>query len=982
MMMKHDRTISVIIDDLPDFDKNAAEKICVFLEQNGYYIKRITVDEFLNQQNAYVTLGFLLLIPCAASLPAVCAAPLAEYASQGGQVLTLGGPIFYHLIKKVDGRWEKVPLDEQMLDATFTGETNGVVIEGFTPSYKIYPLYGVKRFMTEPDQVIFSSSIKTDQPLNVICPNARPHGAGWNNDRQNRYIPIVQAMGENEITEGEPDVISTGRAEGRRGAAAFFMLSMAKGRCNVTNGTRPGSVSSINVGSAAASIGITNQDLLSIPGAEKLLLSMISRMQQGLYLFEGGSNKFVCKKNENVVLGARILNISQDFKQVVVRFTIKQQDKIIFLQEEKVLTTPRNLSDVTVSWKTKSVENECKIIVELIVDNAVYDNITHDINILGEKTAKPDEFVTVKGDNFYLKGEPWYPVAINYWPHFYPGLEPTDYWSGWLDKSIYDPLEVERDLSYLESMGINCLFTRLDGNVFDRSIQPLKDFLLRCERHGMKLGLSYCNASCPVNYSHEAMKKLIDEAGLAYNPTIFCYDIAWEIGYQFMDKLYIEYWDDEWAKWIAERYGSIENAERDWGMPVSRKADGTITAPDPRLFRKDGAWRIMVAAYRRFMDDYISSLWNKAVNDIRKLDPNHLITYRQGPLSPQDVSFSATNKHIDFVCPEGYHITNDDDGFNIACFSSRYLDHLTGGKPIVWSEYGTSLTGLAWKKNLQWDHDRILPYESKIEEQTSYMELFHKMIKETMVNGSAPWWWPGGFRRVEMSDFGIIGPDGVLRPAGKRYVEYVPVFKRPRSRPEPEVWVTVDRDAHAGGNWHICFNEGKEAYAKAAREGKWLGVRTEGTGTTSVNTPLVAVGNVPYNGSNPPKYLNAEFNSVHIIDAGGKSIEVKKGETIKVKAGKPVYISISVGNIQEAEWIAPKNTDGIGGVYVKSAPGSQLKVKIPIESNVPYLGDAVILSVLLCDGIDSDVFVSLHMEAEGRACFGEVFSFKLSATEW
>jgi hypothetical protein len=269
------------------------------------------------------------------------------------------------------------------------------------------------------------------------------------------------------------------------------------------------------------------------------------------------------------------------------------------------------------------------------------------------------------------------------------------------------------------------------------------------------------------------------------------------------------------------------------------------------------------------------------------------------------------------------------------------------------------------------------PYEN-YEKLRKYHEMYYRLADEVGINGTFPWWWPGGYRFAEYSDFGIVDPDGVVRSAGELITQYSKSLKKPRSRRQPDVWHTIDREANAGGYWHLSFHEGKDAYAKAKKEGKWVGFKTEGTGTTSIDAPLTAVGNVPCTGANPPKFLNAEFNYIEIQNIDGEYVKVNPGGAVKVKATSPVMANISVGNMQEAEWIAPSNAGGRqGGVYVASAPFSGITVDVPIAENVPYHDDARMHKVALCPAPRAPALVALRMEAKGRAAFGEIFIFTI-----
>lgn len=508
-------------------------------------------------------------------------------------------------------------------------------------------------------------------------------------------------------------------------------------------------------------------------------------------------------------------------------------------------------------------------------------------------------------------------------------------------------------------MGINCLL----------------DFLYRADRHGIKASISFPAATSPINFSLPALRDLVHRARIAENPAVFAYDIMWEPGNYMFNEEGRKTWDPFWEEWLIERYGSIERAEQDFGMPVCRDEQGNVVSPPTNEFSEDGPWRIRMAAYRRFMDDLMSRLWRDACQRIRLADPNHLISFRQGNTLPHDFALTATNKHIDFICPEGYSIQDNPDGYNAACFITRFVDHTTAGKPCIWFEFGISVNGTVWD-TLHMDRERQLPPEEKIRAQGSYHSMYYRMVEETMINGTFPWWWPGGYRCDEKSDFGIINPDGTLRPSAELIVRYAPIIRKERKRPEPDEWVTLDRDANSGGYWYLSFHDGREAYQQARERGHWLGVRSPGSGTTSADTPLVAIGNVPFDGTNPPKYLNGEFETIEILNARGQWQKLDEDDVVNVPAGKPVQARIVAGNLQQAIWLAPAGLSGPGGVYIVSTEDSDLLVRLPSENDAPYLKDAN-ASGALCDAPVAAAVVEIHLEAEGRACFGEKRRFTL-----
>lgn len=108
------------------------------------------------------------------------------------------------------------------------------------------------------------------------------------------------------------------------------------------------------------------------------------------------------------------------------------------------------------------------------------------------------------------------------------------------------------------------------------------------------------------------------------------------------------------------------------------------------------------------------------------------------------------------------------------------------------------------------------PDEAAIARQAEYHEIFYRTVLAAGAHGTAPWWWPGGYRVDERSDFGICNPDGTPRPAALHAAAYAPRLKTPRAARTPDTWIVVDRDAHAGGDPRLAFHEGKAAYAEAA----------------------------------------------------------------------------------------------------------------------------------------------------------------------
>ncbi len=959
-VVNYEKTVAVLMDERPNFDRKAALKIIDLLRDNGFYVYEVTAEELCNKTKA--TIGFFLLIPHASSVPAVCATAIREFWEQGGQVITLGGTLFSKWIEKEDGKWVEKELNNTEFDAAYSGKTAPIVMEGIVPSYKAYHYNKAEKFVIEPNQLFNSTNINSDKTLQIVCPVARSRGDGYNCEHKYRYIPLVNIMGEG------------GRYGGIRGAAAFIMLSDTKGHLPFTNGNRPGSVSSTTFGSAVGSIGITEQNITDIEGVSDVLISMLNTMALGLYIFEAGADKPIYEKGEIPLIGAKLLNLSQDFEEITVKFNVSQKGKEIFTRTETTLATPRSYTEVSFRWENYAL-GDYEITVELYKDNIKLDYVSQTITqFIRKETLDESKLIKVEGDSFILNGEKWYSWGMNYWPLYYPSFERNEYWMGWFDKSNYFPNEVESDLELMEKMGINTLYVRLDADVFGRSAAQFKDFLVRCEKHNFYISLSYPNATCPINYSTKAFNKMVEEFDLKNNAMLFGYDIAWEIGHQLLFDEYRHYWDKPWSDWITERYGSAENAEKDFKCDIDRAADGRLIAPPIEQFSNDGEWRIKIAAYRRFIDDYMSSLWNKAVADMKKTDSNHIISFRKGPNQPQAVSFNIGVKHADYTSPEGYEVTHDEKGYNVSCANTMIMNLVSGNKPVIWSEYGLTLTGLRWTE-LIWDHINQEPFAYRIEKTASYIEQYYRMFKRLRVNGSAPWWWCGGFRMVEMSDCGFCGPDGVLRPFGESYKNNGGWFKAQGTAPKTHRDVVVDPDLNAGGYNYVCEEILWKENKIAEEKGEYIRAVTVATDTDTSTAPLIAIGNAEYNGTNPPKYFNAEFNYVRITDCCGETKEIRKGDTVVMPKGR-IIIDVSVGNLQEPKWIAG-DIDTFGTVSLKSVDASDIKFNLPIDADTKYLRDAHINGTVCEELLQKESKIVMQMSVNKRADFGEKFEFTI-----
>ena len=830
---------------------------------------------------------------------------------------------------------------DPVLSEIFNETENSPVFETISPSYKVYTLTNiVKAVSVAPWQTTNSATkSKYKVPRHGVSPIPRTQGRGFERKQKYRWISLVDAMDANNH---------------RRGSLFWLLLNQNSPLSN----------------SCFVGLASSEPEFLNSAAVTDTLGKTLDRLNNGLLLIDAGANHFSVWPGEKIELGANLLRFHKNPEHTVLRFTVEKTDGSIALNREFKVDFQDKQNFVTnFMWTAPKLEEEVlQVNVSVLVNGKLVDKITHDLGILYTDSNNKNNFVKTKGNQFILNGKPWYPVGVNYWPAYVSGVDPKDFWAGWISRSFYEPEEVERDLILMEKMGINMLSIQ---SFSLETYRNLLDFLRRCDAHNIKVNL-FIGMASPLNLNEKSIRQYIKNAKLASNTTLFAYDIIWEPGNYVFNKDNRHKWDKDWKKWICDQYGSIIAAEKDWLFSVPRDSNRKVTSPPDKYFREDGEWRVMMAAYRRFMNNLISRKWNRACSALRKIDPNHLISFRQGNTLPHDFTFTATSKHIDFICPEGYAIKNNEDGYNSAGFITRFVHFTTGGKPILWAEFGKHV----------WDKNRMRPSEKLIKEQGDYHKKFYKMVLESGANGLTPWWWTGGYRVDEQSDYGIIEPDGRLRKSAHYLAKYAPLIKTPRKWPVADKMLEIDLDKHSGGYWFLCFNEGKDAYREARLLNKNLGIKTRGSGTTSVSTPLIAVGNRPYNGHNPPKYLDAEFNWFKVFDANGNWTNAVNGSIIEVSADKPVRVKVSLGNMQEAAWIPPAQTKNRqGGVVLTSTDHSDILFRQPIAKSVPYLGNADLGEFILCKPPEKAVKVEARMQAEGRCVFGEIRRFILKPSK-
>ena len=950
--------VAVLKDAAAGVDAATAEAVAQALRAEKFEVVFLSAAEVGDPAALAPDKFFLYALPNPAAYPASATNALSRYLLAKGSLLVLGTP-------------------------RFPGTT---LLETVSPAYKQFALSDIAS-LNVCGGPGFLQDVHLPVPKAMASCYARPEGKGAAKGYKWRWIPVAKAHDARGAERGTPVWMLVHQKPLAEGAAFEDAVRRLVGNNNAAD------VPLGSEGAVFAVCAVSDPTALQSITRTGLIGRMARRIADGVFLSHAGADEFSYWPDEKVGLGAEVANYGDREAALSVRLRVCRKDngQVAHESESKVAVAPGKTASVSSAWSP--VRFECPaytVVTEVLREGNVIDRIEHEIGVLNDAKVADDEFLSVKGDRFWLKGKPWVPVGVNYWPRHSIALEQEDYVYHWLTPGFYNPEEVEGDLALLEKMGATFVAIRAHH---ENDRRTLLDFLRRCRNHGIVAMVFlqshvitddphyFQGIMTPFHYQADAVRDFMKATRIAENPALLCWDLIWEpAGWVFGDKItsfgwtdpapYRQRWDAQWSKWIDERYGSLANAESDWGMPAPRAADGSVTSPSSKQLSTDGAWRVMVCAYRRFMADLMNRYWNDAVREIRALDPRHLITYRQGNLPTCDFTLTSTLKHVDFFAMEGYDFkpriaTNAAD---VAGFVNRYLPYATGGKPFMWVEYGQSA----------WDNKAMEVATEPLAYQAACVELINRMAYENGACGLAPWWMAGGYRISEKSDFGVFNPDGTLRPSGESLKKYSGLLKASPRAPLPTVPVVIDNDRHCGGVAYVARHEGAAAFAEVAAQGKWLEVRTAGTGTTSADVPLVAVGNTPYTGKNPPKYLNAEFNTVK-IRVNGEWQTVTNGARVNVPKGAPVSAAVSAGNLQEATWLTPVTCGNKpGAVYLASTAASAVPVKAALSRDTPYLQDAEFGEPFdLAKSVERETVVEIQMTVDGRIWFGEKYRFTL-----
>ena len=918
-------------------------------------------------------------------IPKGLVSAVSAYTRNMGGLICIGGPAFTDIYEKTASGYVKSGNMEGTYYTTKENErSGGLFLDCLCPAYQTFPITNAVRAASCADQGILPET-EYPMPKNMFSPSPRSYGTGILHDRMRRFVPLIEAFDEKGEVAGYP---------------AFILMTQAHGSSNYIDGIW-------------ASFNTTDTDFLNSDFAANAIACTAAYFDLRTFLYGGGASEYTYLPGESWTLGAETLSRNVLFGEYAggsdkgkginyeIKVKVSGESGKVFEKKfnayefgNSYATALGECAVFTQSW-TPPDNGEYTVTAELYGSGVLMDRLTHPVGVYVEKPESERKFVTYEGNDMYLDGKVWKCYGVNYMPSSGITLLEDDY-EKWTSSSAFDIDVVSKDLRRIKDIGFNAISVLAyhDKCVGNNNIITL---LRLCEKYGLKVFFSIREYADPMYYTEgnrDKIRDMIIQTHIVGNDTVVGYDISWETmpnGYEpsWCNNVGMGAFDDDWQQWIIDNYGSVEAAQNAWSWSLNHNENGTVMGIDgyTRSHMGPMASKVIVA-YNRWLWDWTSKVYGTVVDDIRSMDPDHMIGARNGMytgwpngrLSDVGWEYGALASALDFMGPEGYgYYSSWDDDFETAVYSVAYSRY-SCDKPIIWFEFGKN----GWSGT---NYDA----EAKRRVQAEYIGNINRMLTDSQSNGILYWWYAGGYRMGEASDYGIINPDGSDRAATKLLREFADGFKNGGKVKPAEVVVSPERDDYTFGVINMYMDQQSE-FHEANSAGKFFGIRNAAAETTSLNTSLERISGLDIG---PVRNLNACIRKVWYRIDGGEWTYVANGETITVPRGGNVYFKVTAVNNGNAKWICRKNAGmsegsvGIGietegasavfGLAASSVPGAVCVdvdgYNFEMEQDVPRHGSVTVDNIVMT--ADRRRTVVFRMSARDRAKFGDIYRVKI-----
>ena len=816
-----------------------------------------------------------------------------------------------------------------------------LTLDGIAPLYEQYPITNAKKLVTEEDQA-FISERDYVVPASLFSCHPGRQGAGFDKRAESRFIPLIRVTDEKGLHSGY--------------AAWVQLFSSAAPEAN-------GALEGTMVGCFSAS----SDDFYNADGIAAIT-EVVEAMTRNTFIVDGGATEYLYVEDDTDEMIYGINYVTYNGGSIEgLTFNVSLYRDNTLLSELAANVSNKNtgtngIKSVKGTYDlSKGAPN--RAVATLEKDGKVIDMVEHTIRFWSPKPADELSFVYVEDGYFKRDGKIVNFFGVNYLPSYNVANYPQEnangsYYNLYCADAAYDPEVISYDLARIKDLGMNAISFSCNGVT-----NNLLDLILQCEDLGIYIDLSINGRGAyPLSgFGADAAIEALTSRYLDRIDSIIAYDIAWEPRIGAYDasssnRTGRKQWDDEFTAWVKVQYGSVDAAETAWGVKADRSGNNLVVT-DAMLDDTTGKYRALVAAYYRFLDDQISIEMTK-ISDITSVLPNQLFSFRMSMSgsalrtsnfkpSTHCFDFQSLASSMAFMQPEGYQLTantgniTDETAAQIS-FVNAYARYTQPDSPVVWKEFGKSVWAGGERGN----------FAAKAANQKA-AETYYRYVMEhcyeSYTSGMFAWFYSGGYRVGENSDYGILNPDGSDRPLTALLREYAPLFINQGEREESDVvYIEVERDDYIGGIFGM-FQAVKSELAKAHKDGKHVvfvnATQDENGGYAYADEVCTeAVGGTEKVGTYPLRYVNGLVKSFETYTEGGKT-----------------YAKVVVCNTKQSVWRE-------GTVSLVSTNASGAKVDYTIDTEVGYLED-----VELTVPVTGSGSLELRFEVKGMQ-FGPLYS--------
>ncbi len=735
------------------------------------------------------------------------------------------------------------------------------VIPGMYPAYKYYPVTNAVRLVGDKNQGILSEGEKFLLPKKLASASIYSVASGLDKGRRYRFIPIIEAID-------------------RRGLHCGYAAHMLQ-FYNYLPDEDPGSFRRTGIkdyDGGMLCVFTPTDNRFYCQGGCKAVCDAASFMLRPIHLLEGGSAEYAYFSDDTASKAGAYVVVADGTDPALLRNTTLHISGCGLDYSAAVDTLPEVLHNQKGKFTLRKLElpfdaRDGMLTVSLSDAGKTFDRIGCEVLTYTEKPQNERRFAKVAEDasaEIEIGGNITRFYGVNYMPSGCIANEDGEYHEFYFSRMAYDPNIIRTDLERIADIGMNAVSVFLYHRDYKNN-NNLLHFIALCQKYGIYIDLGLRPRVTPFQFDETECKELITTLRLQDCDTIVGYDISWERYNGTYDGSYGNYfgrksYDPAWRDYLIDHYQSFEAAEAAFGEPLPRNEAGEVIGVSDAMLRQNEAHRILIAVYRKFVDEHVRKAHDKAASILKKYDPNHIITARTGdastiPLVDPGIygyDYRCLAPGIDFYSPESYALSEDHEILRQILFTNEYTRFYNPNAVVQWKEFGKSI----------WCGSNFTDNRIGKEIQANFYRKFFDMLLLGHTGGVYAWWWAGGYRIGENSDFGVINPDGSDREVTGVLREYAPKFlMAPLLRPI-EGRVAVDRSAHPTG-LKGYYRAIEQPFFAGWEQGKRISFAHDGFGKSTLDTPVL------------PFYADGAADSF--------IKEVAVGETVTVTAFNPAH---------------------------------------------------------------------------------------------